>query len=192
MTSQSSTETELASVETPEQIEPYLKHKKNKLLTFNEEKHKTKLSKDLLALSVGNIKTAETEFENTYYKVIKKNKRTYYKGAYILLDKSKGNLNEVNELRKKIIAEFNKGIDFSFLAQQHSTDKNASRGGDLGWFTLDEVHTRIAEEIVNETHSINKIFTVEVPNENKYYLVVMTDQTKKIKEVDVLKVVKQK
>ena len=67
LTAQTSTEEELLVIETPEQIETYLetkKSKKNKLITFNEEKHKTILAKALFKLPTGGTKVNENEFEN--------------------------------------------------------------------------------------------------------------------------------
>jgi peptidyl-prolyl cis-trans isomerase C len=40
---------------------------------------------------------------------------------------------------KEIIAELNKGADFEKLAKEKSTDPAAQNGGDLGWFSRDEM-----------------------------------------------------
>ncbi len=40
---------------------------------------------------------------------------------------------------KEIIAQLNKGSDFAKLAQKYSTDPGAKNGGELGWFSKDEM-----------------------------------------------------
>jgi len=40
---------------------------------------------------------------------------------------------------KQIIDELNKGGDFAELAKEHSTDGSSQNGGDLGWFTADQM-----------------------------------------------------
>ena len=106
LNAQNSTENELEFIETPEQIDNYLalkKSKDNKLITFNEEKHKTILAKELFGLPKGEIKTVTTNLKKTVYKVVEKTKISHYRVAYIYLDGSKYNVTELNELRTKII-----------------------------------------------------------------------------------------
>ncbi|WP_396600914.1 peptidylprolyl isomerase [Algibacter sp. R77976] len=192
---QTSTEKELEILETPEQAESYLetkKSKKNKLITFNEEKHKTILAKELFKLRIGGTKINEREFEKTYYKVISKTKKTYHRIAYIYIDGSKNSLNEINEFRDKIIAKYNNGAPFDFLAKQYSKDDNANKGGDLGWFLKEDMHPDFQNEIFKTDHSLNDIFTVDVPSENWYYVVLKTHEPKDISEIEVLKIVETK
>lgn len=42
-------------------------------------------------------------------------------------------------LAKDLIAQLNNGGDFAAMAQQHSEDSNAEKGGDIGYFTKNEV-----------------------------------------------------
>lgn len=194
-TAQTSTENDLQIIETPEQVESYLeskKSKKNKLITFNEEKHKTILAKELFKLSTGGTKVNENEFEKTFYKVISKNKNTYYRVAYIYLEGSKYSLNAINTLREKIIAKYHNGAPFDFLAKQYSMDENANKGGDLGWFLKGEMHSGFENEALNESHNLNDIFTVDIPSENWYYVVLKTHESKEISEIEVLKIVEAK
>lgn len=195
LTAQTSTEEDLLIIETPEQVESYLetkKSKKNKLITFNEEKHKTILAKQLFKLSVGGTKVNEGEFDKTFYKVINKSKNTYHRVAYIYLDDSKYSIPEINTLREKIIAQYNNGAPFDFLAKQYSMDSNANKGGDLGWFLKGEMHSDFENEVLSENHSLNDIFTVDIPSEKWYYVVLKTHKAKEISEIDVLKIVEAK
>ncbi|MDO7171228.1 peptidylprolyl isomerase [Mariniflexile sp. AS56] len=189
---QDSTEKELELLETPEQIENYLELKNsrdNKLITFNEEKHKTTLAKELFGLSKGGIKTIKTDYDKTVYKVVEKTQTTYYRAAYIYLDGTKYSLTDLNTLRTKIIKEYKSGAPFDFLAQRHSMDENANRGGDLGWFTQGDMYPDFENEIINGNHYINEIFMLDVPDKNWYYVVLKTHQPKDISEIKVLKIV---
>jgi peptidyl-prolyl cis-trans isomerase C len=46
---------------------------------------------------------------------------------------------------KAIIAELKKGADFATLAKEKSKDPGAAEGGDLGWFTKDQMVPEFAE-----------------------------------------------
>lgn len=192
---QSTTEKELETIETPEQIESYLatkNSKKNKVITFNEEKHKTILAKALFKLGTGRTKTVENEFEKTFYKVVAKKSKTYYRASYIYLDGSKYTLESINDLRKNIIGRYNAGATFNFLAKQYSMDANANKGGDLGWFTNGDLHPDFEQAILKNTHTIGEAFTLDIPSQNWYYVVVLTEEPKEIPEIEVLKIVEPK
>ncbi|MFL1011609.1 peptidylprolyl isomerase [Flavisericum labens] len=192
---QTSTEEDLASIETPEQIEHFLEakdSKKNKLVTFNEEKHKTKLTKSLFKLGLGGTKTNENEFDKTYYKVVDKTSKTYYRAAYIFLDGNKYDAVNIKALRERIIKKYRNGASFDFLARQYSMDSNAKKGGDLGWFTNGDMHADFEKEIINGDHQINDIFTIDIPSKKWYYVVLKTHEPKAISEIEVLKIVEPK
>jgi len=195
LTAQTSTEEELQILETPEQVESYLESKnsnKNKLITFNEEKHKTILAKELFKLRIGGTRVNENEFEKTFYKVIQKTTSTYHRVAYIYLDGSKYSLTDINTLRDKIIAQYRDGAPFDFLAKQYSMDKNANKGGDLGWFLKSDMHSDFENEVVNENHELNAVFTIDIPSESRYYVVLKTHKPKDISEIEVLKIIDAK
>ena len=62
---QTNAKKELKKIETLEQAEEYIgetKSKKKKLMVFNEEKHQSKLAKELLDMPVGLTKTERTQF----------------------------------------------------------------------------------------------------------------------------------
>lgn len=192
LNAQNSTEKELEFIETPEQIDNYLelkKSKENKLITFNEEKHKTILAKELFELSKGGIKTVTTNFEKTVYKVVEKTKTTNYRAAYIYLDGTEYSTSDLNSLRTKIINEYKNGAPFDFLASKYSMDENANRGGDLGWFAQGDMHPDFENEIINGNHGLNDIFTLDVPSKNWYYVVLKTHEPTDISEIKVLKIV---
>ena len=195
LTAQTSVEEELKVLESPEQVKSYLEtkaSKKNKIIVFNEEKHKTILAKELFKQNIGGTKINENEFEKTYYKVINKTEKTYHRVAYIYLDGAEYNLEELNDLRVKIIAQYHNGAPFDFLAKQYSMDGNAKKGGDLGWFLEGEMHPDFEVAIFNTDYNVNDIFTVDIPSENWYYVVLKTHDPKEISEIEVLKIVESK
>jgi peptidyl-prolyl cis-trans isomerase C len=63
-----------------------------------------------------------------------------YKARHILV--------KTEDEAKKIIAELNKGGDFTALAKKHSLDPMGSEGGDLGWFTADRMVAPFSEAVV--------------------------------------------
>jgi parvulin-like peptidyl-prolyl isomerase len=195
ITAQTSVEDELEIIESPEQVKIYLEKKsseKNKIIVFNEVKHKTKLAKELFKQHVGGTIVNENEFEKTYYKVITKTAKTYHRVSYIYLDGTKYKLEDLNKLRDKIIAQYKNGAPFDFLAKQYSMDENAKKGGDLGWFLKGEMHPEFENAVLNTGYSINDIFTIDIPSKNWYYVVLKTHEPKDILEIEVLKIVESK
>lgn len=63
-----------------------------------------------------------------------------YKARHILV--------KTEDEAKKIIAELDKGGDFSALAKKLSIDPMGSEGGDLGWFTADRMVPPFSEAVV--------------------------------------------
>lgn len=195
VTSQTSIEDELIAVETLEQTKIYLNSKAPKtgsIVTFNENKHKTLLASDLFKLPVGGVKVKTDEFEKTIYKIIERIEKTYYRAAYIYLDGNQSDLSEINALRNKIITLFESGVSFNFLARRYSMDKNAPKGGDLGWFCSNAKNLSIETEVINSSHELNDIYTLDISSENGYYVILKTHEPKDILEINVLKLLEEK
>lgn len=62
-----------------------------------------------------------------------------YKARHILV--------KTEDEAKKLIAELEKGADFTALAKKHSIDPMGSEGGDLGWFTADRMVAPFSEAV---------------------------------------------
>ncbi|ALJ04157.1 hypothetical protein APS56_02890 [Pseudalgibacter alginicilyticus] len=195
LTAQTSLEKELEIIETPEQIDTFLKEKnskKNKLITFNEEKHKTTLAKALFKLSKGGVEKTETEYYKTFYKVVDKTETINYRVSYIALESSNMKDSELKNIQSTIIKKYNDGASFDFLAKQYSSDKNANRGGDSGWFTQDKNNYDFEDVVINGSHSLNEIFTYNHTATNTYFIILKTYEPKTISEIKVLKVIENK
>lgn len=52
---------------------------------------------------------------------------------------------ETEDQAKAVIAELDKGGDFAALAKQHSTDPGGADGGDLGWFSAEQMVPEFSE-----------------------------------------------
>jgi len=183
---------ELDSVTTIERAQRFINSKngkKNKIITFNEEKHKTKLTQELLKLSNGGHKVIKKEGENIHYKILEKNEIIYYRVSYILLDGKEFSISSIEKLRPQIIAKHEHGVSFKDLALQYSMDNNKKRGGDSGWFTYGDMLPEFEQQVMNDEHQKDDIFTVNVESNQWYYVVKKTHDKKSITEIKVLKVV---
>jgi len=192
---QTSTKKDLKLIESNNQALSYLESKsskKNKLITFNEEKHNTTLAKALFKLSKGRTKVEENEFNKIYYKVVEKNKTKHYRISTIYFDGHKIDKEDINTLRQEIIKKYKNGLPFSNLVKKYSMGKNVDKGGDIGWFAKGEIAKEFDQEIITNTHEIGDIFTIDIPLEKKYYVVVKTHDPKEINEIKVLKIVESK
>ncbi len=63
-----------------------------------------------------------------------------YKARHILV--------KTEDEAKKIIAELEKGGDFTALAKKYSIDPMGAEGGDLGWFTADRMVAPFSEAVI--------------------------------------------
>lgn len=183
---------ELETIVTITDAETYLdtkKSKKDKLIAFNEAKHDTKLAKALISMSVGGTKIVKNEFGRTHYKVIEKTNEPHYRVSYIFLDETKLDIEKIYELRKTILDKFENGVPFADLARKYSMSRNANVGGDSGWFKDGEMPEEIENEVSDLKHQLDGVYSLRVPSQNGYYIVLKTHRIKKIKEVKVLKVI---
>lgn len=184
---QESLEQQLDSISTSEEATQFLKEnksKKGKLFTFNKKMHKTRLANDLFNLSKGGKKVIRTDFKKTFYKVIDKAEVDYMKFSIIVFDAAdEGSMAK----RKKVLSLYNKGYKFKDLAIHNSIDRTAKKGGDTGWIKAGEMPLAFDEVAFNENHSINEIFSIDDVENQKYYLVIKTENKTPIKEITVLK-----
>ncbi|MFK7781983.1 peptidylprolyl isomerase [Psychroserpens sp.] len=188
--SQQDFESEIDSIQTLDEAKIFVKKNKSlkgKVITFNKEKHNTKIAGELFRLGKGSKKIYKTDMTKTYYKVIDKSDIPYQKLSYIFLDGKQKSLEDINVLRQNIIAKYRSGFRFEDLAKHYSMDNNANRGGDLGWVTQGDLHPDFEVQVLDNSHNVNDIFTVDVPDQQWYYVILKTEDTKYIEEIKVLK-----
>lgn len=179
----------ITSIERANEFIELNKDVKNKIITFNEEKHKTKLSEELLSMPKGGHKMVRKEDRNVHYKIIEKNKIDYYRVSYILLDGKQYSQSSIDALREKIILKHKQGFLFKDLAEQYSMDNNRTRGGDSGWFTYGELLPEFETQIVKSNYEIDELFKLNVESNQWYYVVKKTHDKKQITEIKVLRYV---
>ncbi|WP_397362677.1 peptidylprolyl isomerase [Olleya sp. R77988] len=195
LTAQNSVKKQLDTINTVEQAEKFLetkKSKKNKILIFNEEKHKTKLATALLKAGVGSTKTVKTEFNTTHYKIVSKTNERHYRFSYVFFDGNTLEASKIVDYKNQILQSYEDGIRFDDLAKRYSMDKNAKRGGDSGWLKEGTMPTEVEEQAFSLENKLNTIYTVRVPETNSFYIILKTERIKKIKEIKVLKVIDKK
>src|SRR5690606_38498928 len=91
-----------------------------------------------------------------------------YSAAYIYFDGSKLSLQEINRLRETVIEKHNKGIPYSDLIREYNMDNNPKSENFL--FTNNETVEEF--ETAVKSHNHGEIFTVDVPKEKWYYVVM--------------------
>jgi len=179
---------ELDSILSKEDAKSFIKANKDikgKVIVFNKEKHKTQLAEDLFKLSKGGKKVVKSEYNNTYYKILDKEKVIHHRSSFIYFDGSNMNIDEINIKRFKIISQYKQGYKFGELAKLHSMDISANRGGDSGWFPEGRMHPDFENAV--KSHNTEDIFTLDIKERNWHYVILKTHDAKKIEEVTVLR-----
>lgn len=195
LTAQKKIKKEIELIEDSAQAEAYLetnKSKDNKLLTFNEEKHKTKLAKELLSAPVGATIVKKAERVKTFYKITESKKLPHYRISYIYFNGSILDAQTIITYRNEIFEKYKNGKSFNDLARRYSMASNANSGGDSGWLKSGSLPEEIENEAFDLKHNVEDIYTVRIPEVNASYIIVKTDRIQKIKEIKVLKIVVQK
>jgi len=163
---------------------------KAKIYTYNEEKHNNNLSKKLFSKPIGSSFETEEQSATTIYKIISIKPTLHYRASYIYLDGKKLNNTTIDSLKQVITSKLKSGHQFNKLAGNYSMDRNAIRGGDLGWFTANKV----SEQFVNslKENKPNSIYNLDLPESKKFYIINKTHQQKDIRLLQVLKITFEK
>lgn len=92
---------------------------------------------------------------------------------------------------EKIIKELNEGKKFSSLAKKYSNDNsNASKGGDLGYFELNDMVSEFSDAVKNLNK--NEYTKEPVKTEYGYHIILKTGEKEKPKLKEVKKEIKEK
>jgi len=91
-----------------------------------------------------------------------------YSAGYIYLDGSKKTKTEIENIRKKIINDYNHGINFITLAQKFNMDGNPHP--EKFEFKEEEVVPEFSKAV--KEHKPGEIFIVDVPSKKWYYVAV--------------------
>jgi len=159
---------------------------KAKVYTYNEEKHNNSLSKKLFSKTEGTSFETEEQSASTLYKIISITPTLHYRASYIFLDGKKLKKEKIDSLRAIIMSKLNSGQHFNKLAGNYSMDRNAIRGGDLGWFTTNKASKDFINSLKENKH--NTVFNLDLPEAKKHYIIHKTEQQKDIRLLQVLKI----
>lgn len=181
----------LDSIQTLDDVNIFFKKNKKakgKVIVFNEEKHKTRMAEKIFKMSVGSKKYFKDSPQKTYFKVIEKYEIPYYRVSCVYLDGNKKSIDDIKSIRNTVMSKYAQGYRFEDLARQYSMDRTAKQGGDTGWFTEGDMHPDFESAIINGSHQVDDMFTLDIPDTKSYYVVLVTENKKLIEEAKVLKV----
>lgn len=149
----------------------------------------TTLVKNLIPLDnerISFIRSGQKEF---IIKPIVSDEIEEFRVSYIYLDGKKLTSSQIDSIRNLIIDQFSKGVSFVDLARNYSMDGNSQKGGDLGWFESGNMISEF-EKSIKESNQ-GDIFTVDIPANNWYYVVLKTFSERKRKKYSLIKVTRR-
>ena len=150
------------------------------IFTMSPEIEGPDVVKEFSSRKVGDIFTQE---ENTF-KIIEEADIQASRVSYVYLDGKKLSLPEINKLRERIVGEYKQGKPFAELANKYTMDTN--KNGDLGWF-IEGTMVPIFESSIQK-HKLNDIFIVDIAENQWYYVVLKTFDSKKVKNLTLIRV----
>lgn len=123
------------------------------------------------------------------------------KASHILIipsvsdDAEEDEINEAEKEAKKtaeeVISKLKKGEDFAKLAKKYSKEEaTASKGGDLGYFELDEMVDEFSEAV--KELNVNEYTKKPIKTRYGYHIILKTDEKEKPELKDVKKDIKEK
>lgn len=160
--------------------------KKGELVIFNEEKHKTKIAKDVFKKRVGKSIKNKDGVGTTTYTIIAEKKILHYRMNYIFIDGNTMSTVKVDNMRKSLRKLLDDDVKFESVARQYSMDYNGKRGGDSGWFKEKKTLPEFFKATNQPKLLANEVFEVNLPEMNWFYIVKKTYTPITIKEVLVL------
>ena len=107
------------------------------------------LAQNLIRTHIEENPVTEAQLEAEYVKRQNESKPVEYKARHILVADE--------ETARSLIDQLEYGADFAELARENSTGPSASSGGDLGWFTADQMVAPFAQAVAElETGTYSK------------------------------------
>jgi hypothetical protein len=118
------------------------------------------------------------------YKILQLDSTLSFRVNYIYLDGSQLSAKQIDSLRKEVISRYKAGASFFDLVQQYNMDANIS--GDTKWFS-EGMMVKEFEDAV-KGHKKGDIFTVDIPGNKWYHVVLKTFDDTYIKTATNLKI----
>lgn len=125
------------------------------------------LAQHLIRSQLQDFEVGEDELRAAYEERTSGTEGTEYKARHILL--------EEKEQAEDMIRQLDEGADFAELAENNSTGPTKSRGGDLGWFSAEQM----VEPFMNEVKALEPGDYTGEPVETQYgWHVIQLDETR--------------
>ncbi len=125
------------------------------------------LAQHLIRSQLQDFEVSDEELRAAYEERTADTEGTEYKARHILL--------EEEEQAEEMIRQLDEGADFAKLAEENSTGPTKSRGGDLGWFSAEQM----VEPFMNEVKALEPGDYTGEPVETQYgWHVIQLDETR--------------
>ena len=171
----------LQKIKTEDQANAYAKENKNaNVKTLLSVKDTSDVAKEIYASRKGDILMVK----NYSIKIIETKTETIFKVMYVYLDGSKLSIETIDSVRTMIISKYEHATPFIDLVKEYSMDGNPT--GEFGWVTSEMAAKEFSAAVLS--HKKDDIFTVNVPRNKWYYVVLKTYEDQKSKVVTVLTV----
>jgi PPIC-type PPIASE domain len=132
---------------------------------------------EMLAAPIGEmiVEPKKPTYDQCVYKVLEEREIELCRVQYIYLKGTEYSTEKIDSLRKVILKKYRRGVSFDELVKEYNMDGNVS--GDLGWYH----HGMMVKEFEDATMNAKKgeIFTVDVPGNKWYYVVLKTHDNRK-------------
>jgi hypothetical protein len=170
-------------IRTVSQAEKFIKKFPNagvKLLTINSGIDTSEIFLPLYKKTTGFI----FHIDNYSYKILKLDSILSFRVNYIFFDGEQLSVKQIDSLRQEVISRYKTGANFFDLVQQYNMDANIS--GDTKWFTGGMMVKEFEDAV--KRHKKDDIFTVDIPGNKWYHVVLKTFDDTYIKTATILKV----
>jgi hypothetical protein len=151
-------------------------------LTFVTLKDSGALTQKVFAKNIGDVFLEDSSTYKIWSEVV--DTALYFRVNYIYLNAKVRTKHQIDSLRPLIIQQYKQGTPFQTLVTQYTMDGNLT--GDLGWFQagvmIPEFEAAVRKAVTGS------IFTVDVPENDWFYVVLKTHDQQMAKTRTVLKV----
>ena len=176
-------ETDLSKINTIAQAEQFIAKNpkaKAKLFTISSIRDTSEMMLPLYSKKTG----FTFNIDNNSYKILQIDSNLTFRVKYIFFSGTEFTKKEIDIKRQGILSQYKKGTRFTSLVQKHTSDKNET--GDTGWFAENTLVKGFETAI--KSHKKNDIFTVDIPEQNWYYVVLKTFDDRFAKKITLIKI----
>ncbi|CAI8355329.1 MAG: Foldase protein PrsA [Rhodobiaceae bacterium UBA7378] len=122
----------------------------------------------------GRVRVGDDEIEEQYLKVLRAIEQPRFLVGEILLNAdSLTDQQRVARISQEIVTQLRSGVDFAAVARQFSVSPSATRGGRLGWVTLDQLDPALGN--VLQQMEPGQIST-PIPTNAGYYILLLQNR----------------